>query len=73
MSLKSGKDEKMPIEEFARWMCLLEAFDFIEQKAAQLKVDVEDMIKPLAIEAYINERHPAMLADVKAEIKMGIL
>ena len=58
---------KMNSEEFARWMCFAEAFHFIEQKASELEVDWEDMIKPLAIEKYINERFPAMHHDIITE------
>lgn len=76
-----GSVEKMTIETFARWMCLVEAFDFIEQKAKELKVDWVDMIKPLAIETYIHGnksqgvdgRYLSMLHDVTCEHEMGLL
>ena len=76
-----GSVEEMTIETFARWMCLVEAFDFIEQKAKELGVDWLDMIKPLAIETYIhgNEaqgidgRYPSMLHNVRCEHSLGFL
>jgi hypothetical protein len=76
-----GSVENMTVETFARWMCLVEAFDFIEQKAKELKVDWVDMIKPLAIETYIHGnkfqgvdgRYLSMLHDVKCEHKLGLI
>ena len=65
--------ETMEITEFARWMCLAEAFNFIMQKAKDLNIDVGNMLKPLAIDVYINERYNSMLHDIKCEIEMGIL
>jgi hypothetical protein len=70
---KSGVVESMPVEDFTRWMCLMEAFHFIEEKARELKVDVEEMIKPLAIDDYIKERYPSMLHDVQCEVQLGLL
>lgn len=76
-----GSITEMTIEEFTRWMCLVEAFDFIEKKAKDLGVDWLDMIKPLAIETYIhgNEsqgidgRYLSMLHDVKCEHELGLI
>ena len=70
---KNGSVESMPIEEFTRWMCLLEAFYFIEQKAKELKVDVDKLLKPLAIEEYVKERYDSMLHDITIEHQMGNL
>lgn len=78
---RDGSIEEMSIEEFTRWMCLVEAFDFIEQKAKELKVDWLDMIKPLAIETYIHGnvaqgvdgRYLSMLHDVKCEHELGLI
>lgn len=66
-----GTVESMPITEFSRWMCLLEAFEILNNKATELKLDVSDLIKPLAIDEYIKERYPAMLHDVECELKLG--
>jgi hypothetical protein len=68
---KDGSNESMSIDEFSRWMCLAEAFYFIEEKAKELKVDIESMLKPLAIDAYIKERFDAMKHDVSCELKLG--
>lgn len=61
----------MTLTEFARWACLVEAFHFIQQKAEELGVNSIDMIKPLAIEKYIEERFEAMLWDSRIEHQLG--
>jgi hypothetical protein len=61
----------MTLTEFARWACLVEAFHFIQQKAEELGVNPINMIKPLAIEAYIKERYNAMLWDTQIEHQLG--
>lgn len=58
---------KMDSDEFARWLCFAEAFHYINQRADELSVNWEDMIKPMAIEKYISERFPAMKHDVMIE------
>lgn len=68
---EDGSVEEMTIDEFTRWMCLVEAFHFIEQKAKLLAVDVSTMIKPLAIEEYVRERYASMLHDVTCEHQLG--
>lgn len=70
---QGGIVETMAVEEFSRWMCLMEAFHFIKEKGAQLNIDPENLIKPNAIDAYIQERYPAMYEDVKKEVEFGIL
>lgn len=69
-----GSIENMSVDEFSRWMCLVEAFYFIETKAEELKLDnVERLLKPLAIEQYIGERYPSMRHDVGVEHEMGVI
>jgi len=78
---RDGSMEEMSVTEFTRWMCLVEAFHFIEEKAKELNVNPDDLIKPLAIESYIygNEaqgfhgRYESMLHDVQCELKLGNL
>ena len=70
---RGGIVETMTVEEFSRWMCLVEAFHFIFEKGKELNIDPEKLIKPNAIITYIQERMPAMLSDVKTEVAMGIL
>jgi len=70
---RSGTVEEMPIEEFSKWMCLVEAFYYLENKAEELSVSLDKMIQVGAINQYIKERYPAMLADVRFEVENGIL
>lgn len=70
---RNGSIEEMPIEEFTRWMCLVEAQHFINEKAKDLNVNVDKLIKPLAIDDYIKERYSAMLHDVTIEHQLGNL
>lgn len=70
---KNGMVEEMSSVSFARWACLIEALGFIQEKAEELNLDVDNFLKPVAIEHYIEERYPAMLHDVETEIKLGIL
>ena len=69
----NGIVEEMSSVSFARWACLVEALEFIQEKAEELKLDVDNFLKQVAIEHYIEERYPAMLHDVNVEIEAGIL
>jgi len=56
--------------EYARWLCLLEAMDLIEQKGKDLKLDMNNddfWVKPLAFQKYIDQRLETMLLDVERE------
>jgi len=70
---KNGEVVEMTTDEFSRWMCLAEAFYFIEEKANELKIDVSDLLKPLAIDGYIKERFDAMRHDIGCELALGNL
>lgn len=71
---RDGSIETMSATEFTRWACLVEAFEFIKEKAEQLGVDnLELLIKPAAIEKYMEERCVSMLHDVECEIKLGLI
>jgi hypothetical protein len=70
LDTKKGKVE-MTLTEFTRWACLMEAYHFINERAEELEVNPIDMLKPLAIEKYIDERYHAMLYDVRLEHEMG--
>jgi hypothetical protein len=72
---------KMSVDEFSRWMCLVEAFDFIEKKADLLKINPESLLKANAIEEYIHGsptknfggRYESMRHDVICELALGNL
>jgi hypothetical protein len=69
-----GSVESMSSTEFTRWACLIEAFDFIKEKAEQLGINnLELLVKPAAIEKYMEERSVSMLHDVECEIQMGLI
>lgn len=71
---RDGSQEIMSVDEFSRWMCLVEAFYFIETKAAEMNMENPDrLLKPLAIEQYVVERYPSMRHDVGVEHRMGNL
>lgn len=68
-------EHKMSLEAYTRWLCLVEAIDFIDKKAIACGIDLDktsDWIKPLDIRDYINIRFPAMLHDVKVEENLDI-
>lgn len=67
---KNG-DIAMSLDEYSRWACLIEAFHFLEQKAEELKVDLDALIKPKAIEYYVEERFLSMRHDVGVEHDLG--
>lgn len=67
---KSNKEHIMDLETYTRWLCLVEALEFINQKAKNSKIDLDindKWIKPLAIQKYIKQRYPSMFHDFKIE------
>lgn len=70
---KDGKIEYMTKAEFARWMCLVEGIQAVDQKLVDANVPESNTkwIKPLAFEKYIQERFHSMLRDVEVEHELG--
>lgn len=67
-----GGVEYMEIDEFTRWMCLVEAFYFIENTANDRGItNVADLIKTAYIEKYIAERYPSIRHDIGIEHVLG--
>jgi hypothetical protein len=70
------KDSKvnMSIDQYSRWMCLIEAIDFIDKKCEEWGKDIEevDWVKPVALQKYIDERFHSMKHDVTVEYDMGL-
>jgi phosphotransacetylase len=64
---KNG-NRNLNVDEYARWLCLLEALDIISRKAQQFKVDLHgkdvDWVKPLAFQKYIVDRYESMKDEV---------
>jgi len=70
---KDGKTEYMTKAEFARWACLVEGIQAVDQKLVDANVPETNTawIKPLAFEKYIQERFHSMLRDVEVEHELG--
>lgn len=49
VNTKNGQ-EKMHIDQYSRWLCLIEAIDYIDRKCEDLGADIEtvDWVKPIA-------------------------
>jgi hypothetical protein len=64
------KSHTLKKEEYARWLCLIEAIDLVERKASELKTDIisdDFWVKPLAFQKYIEQRVETMLLDIGRE------
>lgn len=69
------KKHVMSVESYARWLCLMESIEFINESAKKNNVNLDKSskwIKPLAIQKYIKERYPSMLHDFKFEENLDI-
>lgn len=66
-----GKEEKMPMETFIRWACLVDAIDVISDKCDSLGMGPDDdsWIKPNAIEKFINDRYLPMKYRLVSELQ----
>lgn len=74
VNTKAG-NEKMHIDQYAKWMCLLEAIDYIDKKCEERGADMDkvDWVKPIALQKYIDERFHSMKQDLKYEYTNGML
>ena len=66
-------NHQMDKDSFIRWLCLLEIVQKTEEKAEELKVDLDkiDWVKPVAFKKYITERFKSMEIDLEAEERSG--
>ena len=73
MQLKDGTTEHWDVPMFARWACLVEGIQTVDEKLTNAKVPDSNnkWIKPLAFEKYIQERFHSMLRDSEVEHRMG--
>jgi hypothetical protein len=64
-----GLIHNMSKDTFIRWMCLVELVDLAEEKAKELKIDLDkyEWVKPLEFRKYINARFKSMEVDIEAE------
>ena len=69
ITTNNGVEHNMSKDTFIRWLCLLEIVQLAEEKAVELKLDLEkvDWVKPLAFKKYIGERFKGMEVDIEAE------
>ena len=66
---QNGTEHKMDKDTYIRWLCLVEIVELTEEKARDLKVDLDkyDWIRPIEFKKYINERFKSMEVDFEAE------
>ena len=65
IELNSG--EEVSLYEMSRWSILIQGVDLIEKKARQRKIDLnknKTWLKPLALQKYIEEETPSMIARI---------
>jgi len=62
-----NKRHKLHIDEYARWMSLLEAVQYIDNKAEQKNLDLDhyDWIKPLTFQKYIEQRQESIKEEIE--------
>jgi len=74
---KNGQLEIMEEDEFVRWMCLIEGIIYINRYSDDIELNSTDdealLMKPIAIQAYLDERFLSMQHDVRVEKSMGHL
>ena len=61
-------DEELTLYEAARWISLIDGMRTIEKHARRLHIDInkgKNIIKPLALQKYIDEATPGMIAQIK--------
>lgn len=65
----NGEKHVMDNDTFIRWLCLIEIVQLAEEKATDLKLDLDkfDWVKPIAFKKYMNSRFKSMEVDVEAE------
>jgi len=67
--VKIGPETKeMTLYTMARWAALIRGIEVIDKKAAQLKINLENdksWVKPLALQKYIDEETPSVVAEIK--------
>lgn len=63
--------EKMPMDTFIRWACLVDAIDVIVEKCEQLGMSKNDdsWIKPNAIEKFVKERYLSMRYKIASDLQ----
>lgn len=60
--------------QLSRWIALMEGIEMIDTKARELKIDLDKcphLIKPLALQKYIDERQPSIMKDLEKRTEMA--
>jgi hypothetical protein len=67
---KKGTVHKMSKDTYIRWLCLVEIIQLTEEKAVDLKIDLDryDWVRPIEFKKYMNERFKGMEVDFEAEL-----
>ena len=70
INTKNGPFE-MEKDTFIRWLCLVEIIEKTEEKAKDLKIDLDeyDWVKPVDFKKYIKARFKGMEIDLEHEEK----
>lgn len=59
--------KELSLDEYARWLSLLEALEIITSKAEDQNINLDvkqDWIKPIAFQKYVRERHETMKEEL---------
>ena len=65
----------LSLEEYSKWMCLVEALSIIVSRADQLNQNLDkstNWIKPISLQKYIKERYPSMKAFISDKISSEV-
>lgn len=70
IKLSNGERFKMSLDTYAKWLCLIEAMQYINKSNLSYKIDLDKSkkwIKPIEFQKYLNARFHGMLHDIKVE------
>lgn len=62
-----GEEYTFSIDQYTRWICLMEAIEHINLMAKNKKINLDandDWIQPIKINKYIKERYPSLRHDM---------
>lgn len=66
--LKNNTTTNMALDEYARWLCLIEGVELVSKKATDIGININtsmEWIKPLAFQKYIEERFESMKDEIE--------
>ncbi len=70
INTKNG-EHKINRDGFIRWLCLIEIIEKAEEKAKELKINLDnyDWVRPVDFKKYIKDRFKSMEIDLEYEEK----